>query len=164
MKQLKEMKQWNDRVGRICLLFVATAAMAFAGCSQPKALVYKDLRNFRVQELTLQRVTVVLDLLFYNPNNYGLSLKNGDLDAYFNSKFLGKAILDERTAIPARDTFLLPVSVTADLSNILTNALEVLTNSNAEVLVRLQGSIRAGKGGVFIGVPVKYEGRQRIHL
>ena len=164
MKESKAMNGWNDRISRAGVFVVTILALAFAGCSQPKALVYKDLRNFRVQELNLQRATVVLDLLFYNPNKYGLSLKNGDLDAYFNNKYLGKATLDERTVIPARDTFLLPVSVTADLSKILTNALEVLTNSNAEVLVRLQGSVRAGKGGIFIGIPVHYEGKQRIHL
>ncbi len=146
------------------MLVIAISTLGVVGCSQPKALVYQDLKNFRVQELNFQRATILLDLRLYNPNNYGLSLKNGDLDAYFNDKYLGKATLDERTAIPARDTFLLPVSVTADIRNIFSNALEVLTNGNGEVLVRLQGSVRAGKAGIFVGVPINYEGKQRIHF
>ena len=160
MKKMKEMKG----LGRFCLVAFALLALGFSGCSQPKALVYQDLKNFRVHEVNLQQATIVLDLQFYNPNGYGLSLKNGDLDAFFNNKYLGKATLDERTAIPAKDTFTLPVSVTADLSSIFSNALEVLANNGKDVLVRLQGSIRAGKGGIFIGVPVRYEGKQRIHL
>jgi LEA14-like dessication related protein len=151
------MKMTQKMIAGIILLFCL-------GCMQPKALVYQDVRNFRVQKVDLQEATIVLDLLFYNPNNYGLSLKNGDLDAYFNDKYLGKATLDERTAIPARDTFLLPVSVTADLRSLITNALELLTRKNLDVLVRLQGKLRAGKSGIFIGVPVHYEGRQRINL
>ena len=149
---------------RIQLLVLTIFTLASAGCSQPKALVYQDLRNFRVHAVNLQQATVVLDLQFFNPNNYSLSLKNGDLDAYFNDKYLGKATLDERTAVPSRDTFLMPVSVTANLGNILTNAVELLTSGNSDVMVRLEGKVRAGKGGVFIGVPIRYKGRQKIHL
>jgi LEA14-like dessication related protein len=135
-----------------------------AACSQPRALVYQDLRNFRVHKVDLQQATIVLDLKFYNPNSYGLSLKNGDLDAWLNDRYLGKATLAERTSIPARDTFLLPVSVTADLRNILSNAFDLLARPDQDVPVRLRGTIRAGKGGIFIGVPVRYEGRQRLRL
>jgi LEA14-like dessication related protein len=141
------------------MIIIATAA-----CSQPKSLVYQELRSFRVQQVDLQQATIVLDLKFYNPNNYSLSLKNGDLDAWLNNRYLGKATLDERTTIPARDTFLLPVSVTADLKNIVSNAFELLSSQDKDMLVRLQGTIRAGKAGVFIGVPVRYEGQQRIRL
>ena len=148
----------------ISQLFCGLLFTMLSSCSQPKALVYQDLRNFRVHQVDLQQATIVLDLQFYNPNGYGLSLKNGDLDAYFNDKYLGKATLDERTAIPARDTFLLPVTVTADLRNLITNALDLLTTKNKDVLVRLQGTVRAGKGGIFISVPMHYEGRQRITL
>jgi LEA14-like dessication related protein len=138
----------------LCLLMLS--------CSQPKSLVYQDVGNFRVQNVNLQQATVVADVRFYNPNNYGLSLRNGDLDAYFNDRFLGKAAVDEQTAIPPRDTFVLPVSVRVDLKNIFPNALQLLTSQ--EVLVRLQGTVRVGKGGVFIGVPVRYEGRQKLKL
>jgi LEA14-like dessication related protein len=152
------------RQTNILFLVLMLVAALFSSCSQPKSLVYQDVRNFRIHKVDLQRATIVLDLQFYNPNNYGLSLKNGDLDAYLNNRYLGKASLDERVSVPASDTFILPVSITADLTSIVTNAIDLLTSKNNDVLVRLQGNIRAGKGGVFIGVPVKYEGRQRISL
>ncbi len=145
----------------IILLFLAAA---LAGCSSPKALVYQDIRNFRVHNVSLQDVTLVAELQFYNPNNYSLQLKNGNVDAFFNDKYLGKATIDERTAIPARDTFLLPVSVQADLRALLSNTLNVLSSQNGDMLVRLQGSVRAGKGGIFVNVPVNYTGRQKVSL
>ena len=155
------MKCWR---GRTSVWMAVLIALVSSSCSQPKSLVYQDLRNFRLQQVNLQQATVVLDLQFYNPNGYGLNLKDGDLDAYFNDKYLGKARLDERTTVPARDTFLLPVSITADLRSILSNAMDLLSKGDQNVLVRLQGTVRAGKGGLFIGVPVRYEGRQKLHL
>ena len=63
-----------------------------------------------------------------------------------------------------RGGFLLPLAITADLQSLVSNAFSLLTNNNKEVLVRLQGNVRAGRGGVFIGVPVRYEGKQRIRF
>lgn len=147
---------------RITLLI--TTLLLATGCEQPKALVYQDLRGVHVQHASFQQATIVLDLQFYNPNNYTLSLKNGDVDAYISDKYLGKATLNERTAVPAHDTFMMPVAVTANLGSILSNAFDIIANKDKEVPVRLQGTIRAGKGGVFIPVKINYEGRQRLHL
>jgi LEA14-like dessication related protein len=145
--------------------FIAIALMSvLTACSQPKALVYQNVQNIRVHQVNLQQATLVVELQFYNPNNYGLNLKNGDLDAWFNNRYLGKATLDERTVVPSHDTFILPVTITAELKNIVSNAIDLLTKQSSDVLVRLQGSVRAGKGGVFINIPVHYEGHQEIRL
>lgn len=145
-------------------LFISTLMLAVAGCSQPKALVYQDLRGIHVQHASFQQATIVLDLQFYNPNSYTLSLKNGDVDAYISDKYLGKATLNEQTAAPARDTFTMPVAITANLGSILSNTFGIIANKDQEVPVRLQGTIRVGRGGVFVPVKINYEGRQRLHL
>lgn len=150
------MGYFKNLAGLLLLLF------ALESCSQPKALVYQDIQNFRVQKADLQQATIVTDLRFYNPNGYSLDLKDGDLKVYFGERYVGNAVLDERTKVPAKGTFLLPVSITAGLQSIFVNALDILTNK--EVLVRLEGSIKAGKGRIFVRVPVRYEGRQRIEL
>ncbi len=144
------------------LLLPVALIFALQSCAQVKALEYQDVEHFRVQQVDLQQATFVTDLRFYNPNSYSLSLKDGDIDVYFSDRYAGKAVLDERTIVPAKDTFLLPVSFTAGLQSIFTNALDILANK--EITVRLQGSIKAGKGRIFIRVPVKYEGRQQINL
>ena len=130
--------------------------------AQVKALEYQDVQDFRIHKADLQQVTIILNLRFYNPNHYSVDLKDGDIDVYFNDRLSGKAILDERTKVPARDTFLLPVTIVAPIDKIVTNALELLVNN--EVLVRLEGTVKAGKRGIFIKIPVRYEGKQRIEL
>lgn len=139
---------------------VILLALLFLSCGSPQSLVYQGIYNFRLQDVSLQQAVVAADLRFYNPNNYRVSLKNGDLDAWLNEQYLGKARLDERVPVPAQDTFMLPVSVAVDLKRIFPNALTFLANQ--EVNVRLEGSVKVGKSGLFIRVPVNYQGRQQI--
>jgi LEA14-like dessication related protein len=143
---------------------IALCALVLQSCSKPKALEYRDLKGARIHNATLQQATVVLDLLFYNPNNYGLRLKNGDVDAYLNGKLAGKATLDESVSVPARDTFTMPVTITASLGSLLSNAMSLLTKQEQLIPVKLEGMIRAGKGGVFVPVKVHYEGMQKLQL
>lgn len=129
-------------------------------CGSPQSLVYQGISNFRLQDASVQEAVVAADLRFYNPNDYSLSLKNGDLDAWLNGYYLGKAQFDDRVPVPARDTFMLPISVAVKIKSIFPNALTFLANQ--EIAVRLQGHVKVGKGGVYIRVPVNYEGRQQV--
>lgn len=142
-------------------LFVM-AVVALLSCAQPKALVYQDVAAFRVHKADLSLVTIVVELRFFNPNKYSLSIKNGNLDATLNGRALGRAIIDERTVIPAQDAFLLPVTMEVPLSTLFQNALDALSNKEADI--RLDGTVYAGKGGIFVKVPVHYAGKQRINL
>lgn len=151
------------RVAGILSLFIP-AMLFLQACSKPKALEYRDLKGARLHSATLQQATIVLELEFYNPNHYGLNLKNGDIDAYLNGKFAGKATLDESISVPARDTFTMPVTIVANMSSLVSNAMSLLTKQEQLIPVKLEGMIRAGKGGVFVPVKVHYEGVQRVRL
>ncbi len=144
--------------------FLLFLTVALFGCSSPKALVYKDLSSVRIQNFTIEHAVIVATLRFYNPNSYGLSLKNGNMDAYINDKYLGKAMVDERVAVPAKGEFVLPVSIDVNMMRMLKDAFDLLSLQKSDVLVRLQGDIRAGKGGIYKRVPVNYEGKQKIQL
>ncbi|RYG53928.1 MAG: hypothetical protein EOO01_03000 [Chitinophagaceae bacterium] len=99
---------------------------------------------------------------FYNPNKSRLQLKKADVDVYINNTYLGKSTLDTLVKIPARDTFLLPVSMRVETGGALTNILRIVSDSS--VLIRMEGNASFGKGGVFLNYPIKYEGRQKIKL
>lgn len=146
---------------KIYLFVLIALTMLTVSCSQPKQLVYQDVRNFRVGKLTLDMPEVGMDLQFYNPNDYGLTLKDANIDVYINNTLIGKAALTNAFSVPARDTFLMPVNLTADLKNVLPNALQILFNK--EVEVTLHGNVKAGKG-IFINIPVDYRGKQRLNV
>src|SRR5690606_7714167 len=102
-----------------------------------------------------------MDVQFYNPNKYGMTMKDANIDLFVNGKHIGNAFLEKSYQIPGLDTFLLPVSFKADLQNILPNALAILSNN--EVEVELKGHVKAGKG-VFINVPINHKGKQGLNV
>src|ERR1043165_2770534 len=103
-------------------------SLSLTACAQPKALQYQGLQHFRIQQADLSKATLVADLQFFNPNHHSVSVKSGQLDAYLNGRYLGKAILDEQTLIPSNDTFLLPVKITAALGDIFNNAIDLIAH------------------------------------
>jgi LEA14-like dessication related protein len=102
-----------------------------------------------------------MDLQFYNPNNFGLTLKDANINVYVNNQFVGKAALSNTFDVPALNTFLMPIALTADLKNIFPNALNIIFNK--EVDLKLEGNVKAGKG-VFVNIPINYQGRQKLNV
>ena len=139
--------------------FIATAIF---GCSKPKDLQYIDFENFQVQELGLGESVISADLKYYNPNNFRLNLKEGDLDVSLNNTFLGNSKLDTLLQIPKKDTFLIPLKMKVDMRTFLSKALNVLFTN--EVDVKLDGNAKLGKGGIYFNVPIHYQGKQKLHL
>lgn len=140
--------------------FVYLGIMILASCASPKDLVYQDVKNFRVNKISANP-EVGLDVQFFNPNSYGMTLKDANVDFYINHKLVGKATLEKTFNIQGNSTFLLPVNLTADLSSVMNNALALLANDS--VLVTLKGNVKAGKG-VFVNVPINYEGKKKLNL
>lgn len=124
--------------------------------AQLKSPEYLEVAQVSILKADLQQVTAVADLKFYNPNGYALTLKDCDIDAWVNQQYIGKVTVDEKIKVPARDTFLLPVTLTVPVARIFSNALDLLSTSSMPL--KLDGSIKAGKAGIFIRIPVKYEG------
>jgi len=130
-----------------------------ASCRAPKDLVYQNIQNFRLKQDGMQS-QVCLDIRMYNPNSYGMKLKDADVDVFLNGRCLGKMQVDNGCAVPGLDTFAMPVMLNVDLKNVLPNALQLLMNSDVDI--KLTGSIKAGKHGIYKKVPVSYEGKQDI--
>lgn len=147
------MKKW------LSLVFVVFVIMS---CSPPRALEYKTFHNFSVKNIGFAKSTITLDLEYYNPNNFGMQLKNSDLDIFIDGNFLGHSQSDSLIQIPRRGNFILPVRFDVDMKNVFKNALNTLIGK--EVTVRLTGKIKAGKGNVFMSIPVKYEMQERFSL
>lgn len=135
---------------------------ALTGCSKPLAPQYAGYENFRLEKASFSDNILASDIKLYNPNSYDLKLKSASLDVYFNDKFLGCSTLDSLIVLPAKDTAIFPLRLTASAKDILSNTAKLLLNP--DVKIRLAGSAKAGRGSFFINVPIEYEGTQRIDL
>ncbi len=143
-------------------VFVLLIIISLLACSKPQGFDYRDFRNFKIEKLGFNRSAISMDLVYYNPNNFGVQLRNIDCDVYVENNYLGKFQLDTLMRIPKKAEFTVPAKVEIDMKNVLKNSLTVLFSK--EILVAVKGTAKAGKGGVFFNVPVNYEGRHKLEF
>jgi len=141
------------------LLFIT---IVISACGQPKGIAYLDVENFKIQQIENNKAAISLDIRLYNPNSYKLKLKDADIDVFINGNHIGKVQQAvDKYEVPKEDTCLVPVILDVDMQNILGNALQiVLANGIADV--KLSGTVKAGRHGIFIPIPINYEGKQDI--
>ena len=142
----------------LCLLFLATCV----SCKRPTAFDYKDVKNIRVESFGLDKSKVSMDLVFYNPNNFGVNLKSVTSDLYIDSSYLGKFTLDTLMRIPKLSNFTLPATMQVNMKGLFSNTISILFNK--EVTIGAKGTTRVGKGGFYVTVPFNYEGKQKINF
>jgi LEA14-like dessication related protein len=141
------------------ILFLAFIILA-PSCQSPKELVYRDFKNVTVEKMGFASTTLKLELVYYNPNNFGLQLKYTDLDIYVDNNYLGHSSQDYQIVIPRLAEFTLPMQIEVDMKNLLKNSLASLTGK--EVMVKVTGTVKLGKANVFKTFPVTYEGLHKF--
>ena len=144
------------------LVLFALLALTFISCSKPQGFEYRDLKNFKVNNVGFDKSNISMDLVYFNPNSFGVDLKRVDCDLYLDNNFVGKFILDTVMHISRNSEFSLPATMDVDMRNIFKNSVNVLFSR--EILVGAKGSTRVGKGGIYVTVPFNYEGKHKVEL
>lgn len=144
------------KTSRLLLFIILT----MGACRAPKDFVFQNVQNFSIGKADLTQAKVSMDVKMFNPNNYPMKLKNADLDVFINGSHLGKVAVSHQFAVPGLDTFSMPVTLDVDMNNVLPNAIQLFLNP--EVTVKLSGEVKAGRHGVYIHIPINYEGKQDI--
>ena len=103
-----------------------------------------------------------MELVFFNPNKYGVNLKNVNCELYVDSMYLGHLLLDTSLNIPASSEFILPTSIKINPKSLISNDLSFLSNN--EISISAKGSTKIGKGGFYVTIPFTYHGKQRLNL
>lgn len=144
------------------LVLFSLLAISFLSCSKPQGFEYRDLKNFKVNNVGFDKSNISMELVYFNPNNFGVDLKKVDCDLYLDNNFVGKFMLDTIMHISRNSEFSLPATMDVDMRNIFKNSVNVLFSR--EILVGAKGLTRVGKGGIFVTVPFNYEGRHKVEL
>ena len=144
------------------VLLFALIAVLGASCATPKDFEYREIRNIRVGKMGFGGTDINLDLVYFNPNGYGVDLRKVDCDVYVDNVYLGKCQLDTTMHISRKAEFVLPTRVQIDMQSVLKNGLAMLFNK--EVLINVKGTTRVGRAGFFKTVPFNYETKQVLKL
>lgn len=144
------------------LLFLAFISIINLSCQAPKELEYRDVRKLELKQLGFNQSAINFELVYFNPNKFGLDLKKVESDVYLDNIYLGKFQLDTLMRIPKNSEFVLPSSINVDMQNLMKNAVQLMFKK--EILIKAKGNVKIGKGGIFKNLPFSYEARQEINL
>lgn len=148
-------------ISKILLALLFTVNF-LTSCQSPKDLEFKEFNNVVLDKIGFSSSALKVNLVYYNPNNFGMELNRTELDIYVDSTFLGHSSQLLQVPIPKRDVFTIPLKIELDMKNLLKNGL--ITMMNKEVAIRAVGNVRVGKAGIFKIIKVDYTTRQQFSL
>ena len=119
------------------------------------------IENAQVSRFGLKESTLKLNLHYFNPNNFRVSLKEAQGEVWLDSISLGRFVIDTLIHIPANADFRLPVKLKMDMGQVFQNMAALLFKK--EILVKIEGIAKIGRGALFIRYPIRYQGKQKIN-
>jgi LEA14-like dessication related protein len=144
----------------ISTLLLSIVLLTSCGTANIKEPEYRDIREIKLIEMGLLQSTAGIDLVYYNPNNFGVQLSEARGDVYIDNAYLGRFGLDDKEQVRKRSEFIVPAVIRVDMIGAIKNQQELLKKK--EVLVRIDGVARVKKAGISRDVPIKYESMQNI--
>jgi LEA14-like dessication related protein len=143
-------------------IFLLAVLISLIACNKPQSFEYRGMQNLKIDSVGLIKSKISLELVYFNPNNFGVNLRNVNCEVYINHNYLGKYVLDTLMRITKRSEFAIPSSMQVDMKNVYKNSLNTLLLK--QVLVELRGTTRVGKSGIFITVPFNYSAMETFSL
>jgi LEA14-like dessication related protein len=132
-------------------------------CGKIKPLVYKKMDQFEMGNLLNGSNPILhVNIICYNPNRWGVTLKKADCKVFMDSVYMGKFMFDSAMHIPAHKDFVLPVNVKMDLQAVMNQGLQALWKQH--FWIKVVGTSRLRKAGISFNVPIYYEGEQKIEF
>jgi LEA14-like dessication related protein len=131
-------------------------------CGKVEDPQFRRLENFGLKKVGLEQATISFDATFLNPNQFGLKVKEADLDIYADSVYLGKFKQPLEIEVQPGSEFSIPLEGIVTLQQVLTSEWKRLAGK--EVLLRATGAVKAGKAGVFITKAIAYQGRHKLDI
>jgi len=144
------------------ILFLLFLIVLITACNKPQSFEYRGMQNLKIDSVGLVNSKISLELVYFNPNNFGVDLRNVTCDVFINHNYLGKYALDTLMHIAKRSEFAIPSSMQVDMKNVFKNAFGALLSK--QVLVELKGTTKVGKGGIFITVPFNYSAMETFSM
>ena len=134
--------------------------LLLAGCAKIKEPEFRRVDNFHLKNFGLQNAVIAFDVTYFNPNNFGVTVKEAEADVYLDTIYLGKFIQDSSIVVKKNGDFSIPLSGSVMLRTVLNLNLQEL--SQREVALNANGSVKVGKAGIFVTKPFTYNGKHRI--
>lgn len=143
--------------------FILGLVVFFSSCSSVKDISepeFRDIRDVRLVKVGLLQTTAGADLVYYNPNDFGIQLANARGDVYVDNSYFGHFDLGEKVQVKKHSEFVLPVIFKLDNVGAIKNQQDIYKKK--EAIVRIEGFALVKKSGFSKEIPIRYEHMQNI--
>ena len=144
----------------ISTLGLVVVFLSSCSTSNVKEPEYRDIREIRLVDVGVLHSTAGMSIIYYNPNNFGVTLSEARGDVYIDNKWLGRFDLGQKINVKKRSEFTVPALVKIDMIGAVMNQREIWKKK--EALIRIEGVARVNKAGFSKEVPIKYESMQNL--
>lgn len=144
------------------LLLLIPAAIFFASCRSEKIQEpeYREIRDIHIMDVGLLQTTAGFDLVYYNPNDFGVQISQARGDIYIDNMFFGRFDIRDKVSVHKRQEFIVPAILKMDNISAVKNHRDIFNKK--EAMIRIEGYATVKKSGFSKEVPIKYEGIQDI--
>ncbi len=125
-------------------------------CGKVKDPEFRKVENFRIKNFGLTDVTIGFKVTYFNPNKFGVTVKEAEADVYMDSVFMGKFVQDSTVNVGRNAEFSIPLSGRISLGTALKMNLRNI--GERKISLRANGNVKVGKAGIFVTKPFLYEG------
>jgi LEA14-like dessication related protein len=136
--------------------------MGITSCSRIEEPEFKTIKKVSIEKFGLGKSCIKADLLFFNPNTLGVTLKEMKLDLFVDGSLMGHTDQDLDLKIGRRSDFIIPLKIEVDTKTTMKNLVSGLIKGEANISVK--GSIKVSKAGISKLVPVNFSSTQKIDL
>jgi LEA14-like dessication related protein len=144
----------------IFTLLIGVIALASCRTGNVQEPEFRDIRDVRLIELGPLQSTAGINLIYYNPNSFGVQLNEARGDVYIDGAYFGRFTLEEKVQVGKRSEFVVPAVIKVDMIGAIKNQKEILKKK--EVLLRIDGIARVTKAGFSKDIPIRYEKMENI--
>jgi LEA14-like dessication related protein len=142
---------------KVLIAILCFASLFLVSCKAYKDVQepeYRDIQHARLVEVGLLQTKASADLIFYNPNNFTVTLSSAHGDIYLENQYIGKFELDDKVSVKKNAEFIIPVTLKLDNISAIKNR-DIYQKK--EVLLRVDGIARISKTGFAREMPINYE-------
>ena len=134
--------------------------LTMSSCRKIKDPEYRRLEHFSVKNIDLQNAVIGFSITYFNPNSFGVSVKEAVANVYVDSMYLGKFTQDNTVEVGANSEFSIPISGSVPLLSL--TKLNYQNIGNRDIHIKSDGTIKIGKAGIFINRPFEYSGDHKL--
>jgi LEA14-like dessication related protein len=138
-------------------VLIFSACKTASNVSEPQ---FRDLGDVRLIEVGLLKTTAGANMIYYNPNNFGIQISAARGEMYVDNIYFGSFQLNEGVHVKRRAEFVLPVTIKIDNINAIKNQRDIYKKK--EAMVRIEGLAFVNKSGFSKEVPIRYEQMQNL--